>query len=187
MITLKGKHIYLKALELQDCRKLIEDFEPVEPVPTEILHPEVSVDAAEHWFDQIQGKQGDSHFYFGIFTGDNLLIGDIQLSRIDWQSRTSDLGIGFSRAIDRGKGYGREAMVLILDFAFYQLDLYRVTVMTCEHNKPMRSLAEKTGFHLEGVKRKAVFINGKRWDKIIYGILQDEWKKCKKQKSGENL
>lgn len=175
-MVLKGEKTILDTLEREDCKKIWKDYEPVEPMPTEPLNPGLSFENADGWFDGIQNSQGKSQYYLGIFTFDRQIVGDIQLSDINWRNRTAELGFGIAKKSNRKKGYATDAVRTLINFAFKQLDIYRVTARTAEYNDSSRKLLECLNFKLEGHERKTIFCNGNRYDKVIYGLLKDEWK-----------
>jgi RimJ/RimL family protein N-acetyltransferase len=74
-----------------------------------------------------------------------------------------------------GKGYDTDAMRVILRFAFQELNLRRVSLDTFEYNPRAIRSYEKAGFVLEGRARGYLNREGKRWDLIFMGILQEEW------------
>ena len=111
---------------------------------------------------------------------DNRLLGDIGLNVInDWSSRDAFVGLGIADRNDWGKGYGTDAMKIILRFAFTELNLRRVTLTVFEYNPRAIRSYEKTGFHHEGRLRGALLRDGKRWDMLYMGILAEDWKENK--------
>ena len=174
MIELYGRLVVLRALEREHCRELWESFEPVEPIPTEPLRPGLSVEGAERWFDDMQARQEKDQIYLGIFYKDQL-VGDIQLSGIDWRSRIAEIGFGIARQADRRQGYAADAVHALLHFAFDHLDLIRVGARTTEHNANARGVLEKCGFVQEGCERQAIYCAGRRWDRLVYGLLRPDF------------
>ena len=122
----------------------------------------------------MQAKQGQEHVYLGIFHEDRL-VGDIQIANIDWRHRTASLGLGIARQADRGRGLGTDAARALLRYAFQHLDLYRIYAVTAAYNIAMQRVLEACGFSQEGRERKAVYANGKRWDRLCYGLLRPEF------------
>jgi RimJ/RimL family protein N-acetyltransferase len=171
MIELAGKNVNLRTLEREHCRELWQAYEPTEPIPTEPLNPGLSVEGADKWFEDMQAHQGKGQVYLGIFTLDGRLIGDIQLANIDWRHRTASLGLGIARKADRGHGYGQDAAVTLLHYAFLHLNLARVSAATASYNTAAQRVLEKCGFVREGRERAAVFCAGRRWDRFTYGLL----------------
>lgn len=176
MIQLIGEHIVLRALEREHCRELWNAYEPVAPCDTQPLRIGLSHEGADEWFDDIRAKQGAEQIYVGIFLPDSALIGDIQLAHIDWRNRKAELGYGLSRQEHRGKGYGTDAARTLIRYGFDHLDLVRIQASTLEYNVACQRSLEKCGFTLEGRERQAVYIGGKRWDRLIYGMLRSECK-----------
>lgn len=77
---------------------------------------------------------------------------------------------------ERGKGYGTEALGMMVDFLFLTKDTVRIQAQTDPMNLPSQKVLEKTGFKREGVLRKAFFIRGGWTDSWIYSLLREEWK-----------
>ena len=73
------------------------------------------------------------------------------------------------------KGYGKEAINLILDYGFSFLNLYSVSLTVFEYNEVAYNLYKKVGFKEVGRLRKRVEIMGKRYDEIIMDILKEEF------------
>ena len=175
MIELRGSLVTLRVLERDDCRHLWQAYEPVDPRPTEPLHLGLSVEGADTWFAEIQAGQEKDRLHLGIFTLDGRLVGDIQLSNIDWRNRTAELGAGIALAADRKQGYGREATRLLLGYAFDHLDLARGSASVLEYNNAAARGLERSGFVAEGRDRAAVFIGGHRYDRLRFGLLREEF------------
>ncbi len=175
MIELRGEKVVLRTLERVHCRELWEAYEPVTPLPTEPLNPGLSAESADKWFEEMQAAQGKSHVYLGMFTHEGRLLGDIQLANIDWRHRTASLGVGIVRAADRGRGYGLDATLTLLRYGFEHLDLYRVSAATAACNAAMQCVLEKCGFMLEGREREAIYAGGSRWDRLLYGLLRNDF------------
>ena len=82
--------------------------------------------------------------------------------------------IRLGEAEERGHGYGTEAVRLLLDFAFKDLNLHRVYLRVFVTNEAALRVYEKVGFVREGVLREAAYIDGKYVDVAVLGILRDE-------------
>lgn len=176
MYKLQGTLIYLAALERADCRKLYEDAEYNFENPTDILHIGHSTEKSDEWYEEIQKLQGKSHVRLGIFLNDGTVIGDVALQDIDWQNRSCSLGMGIEKLEYRNRGYGKQAVSLMLDYGFRNLGLERITANTLEPNISAQKSLEKLGFILEGRERKATYFGGKRYDRFNYALLADEWR-----------
>lgn len=176
VIELRGEKVILRALEREHCHRLWQQYEPVEPLPTEPLNPGLSVEGADKWFEEIQAKQGREQIYLGVFTQAGEPVGDIQLANISWRDRAADIGLSIVRQADRKQGYGTDATMTLLRFGFEHLDLYRVTAAIAEYNRGAQRILQKCGFVQEGRERQAIYIGGRRWDRLLFGLLRAEFK-----------
>mgnify|MGYP005821395851 FL=1 len=103
-------------------------------------------------------------------------IGKIYLSRINRDDDSLDITrIYIADPANRGKGYGEEALRLILEYAFINLHMERVTIDHFEKNKVAASLYEKIGFSNEGLMRNAGKKNGKYVNLQLKSMLRAEY------------
>jgi RimJ/RimL family protein N-acetyltransferase len=89
--------------------------------------------------------------------------------------RCTELGIDIKREF-QGQGYGTEAIRWTLEWAFKVAGLHRVELYVLGWNERAKSLYERIGFQEEGRKREALWKDGRWWDEVYMGILQDELK-----------
>jgi RimJ/RimL family protein N-acetyltransferase len=93
---------------------------------------------------------------------------------------TKQLEIGYSLVpSERGKGYGTEALEIMVDYLFLSKDVMRIQVQTDLRNVVSQKVIEKIGFKKEGTLRKNFFMRGELRDCYIYSILREEWKEPK--------
>ncbi len=104
------------------------------------------------------------------------LIGVVSLSRIRWYNRKSEISVLIKKDW-QGKGFGKEALSGIADFAFNRMNLHRLEAEVIEFNEASLKLIEGLGFRKEGILREAKYFNGKYWDIIRYGLLKSEWER----------
>jgi len=80
---------------------------------------------------------------------------------------------------ERGKGYGTEAIMIMVDYLFLSRELMRVQATTDVSNIVSQRVLEKAGFTKEGIIRKSSFNRGKWCDDCLYRVLREEWKEPK--------
>lgn len=108
-------------------------------------------------------KDGDRH------------IGNVALHNINWQHRRAELRIVVGEPDMRGKGYGSEAMKLLLRHAFEKLNLHRVYLgVRADHAAAIRAY-EKCGFVIEGRLRQEYLRGGVWHDAVRMGLLAEEF------------
>jgi RimJ/RimL family protein N-acetyltransferase len=98
------------------------------------------------------------------------------LQWIEWTHGSGHLQLAIGSPDDRGKGYGGEALKLILGFAFGELNLYRLTVSIGEDNPRAIRFFQKAGFLEEVCRRKALVRMGKTYDLVMLGLLSGDWR-----------
>jgi RimJ/RimL family protein N-acetyltransferase len=80
---------------------------------------------------------------------------------------------------ERGKGYGTEAVKLMVDYLFLSKDITRIQAHTNARNTASQKVLQKAGFKKEGTIRKSVFSRGEWRDRVLFSILREEWKEPK--------
>jgi RimJ/RimL family protein N-acetyltransferase len=103
------------------------------------------------------------------------LIGFVALHSIEWNNGAAMLAIGIGESAYRGKGYGSDALRLILRYAFNELNLHRVGLDVISNNTRAIRAYEGAGFQHEGTMRDAVLRDGSRHDRVLMSILRHEW------------
>ena len=129
-------------------------------------------------YEAIEKEADESRrlFYFTIRDRqDDRLLGFVQIDGIEWTHGTSNLKLAIGDPEDRNKGYGGEAMQMILRFAFNELNLYRVTAVVGEDNPLALNFFQKFGFVEEVRRRKSLLRDGQAWDLLYLGLLREEW------------
>ena len=106
---------------------------------------------------------------------DNKYIGNIRLSSIDWINKCCAYGRLIGNKGCRGKGYGSEALILILRYGFEVLGMNRMYTSVIKTNKASVKSSLKIGVKKEGILRKASFKQGKFFDRVSLSILAKDF------------
>lgn len=126
-------------------------------------------------------KQGDRNFRFSIRTlADDKVIGGTGLWLLRETQGDAWLGIFIGEREYWGKGFGTDAMRLIVGYGFGELNLRRITLGLHAYNERALKSYQKVGFQLEGRIRGEGMRDGVRYDGLYMGILREEWLKLKK-------
>src|SRR5262249_10982922 len=102
-------------------------------------------------------------------------IGAIRLDRVDLRERRASLAVGIDEKARLGLGLGREAIMLVLQYAFTVLDLHRVSVRVVAYNTRALRAYGKCGFVIQGREREAAFVDGEWHDDIMLSVLDREY------------
>lgn len=99
-------------------------------------------------------------------------IGITALTNLDYENRNAECIIDIGDKNYWGKGFGREAFQLLLDYAFQEMNLHKVYLRVFSFNERAIRLYQKLGFQTEGELKEQVYRNGS-WHGIVYmGLLK---------------
>lgn len=136
-----------------------------------------SLERLQSEFEQQAAKGGRDGAWFAI-EADGKFIGQCGLSHFNEYhatGRVSELGIGIGDRDYWGKGYGREAIALLLEYGFRHWNLHRIWLRTHAANERAIRCYTACGFVEEGRLRQHEWRNGRYVDTVLMGILQPEW------------
>jgi RimJ/RimL family protein N-acetyltransferase len=115
-------------------------------------------------------------FHFTIRSReDDRMLGFTRIEWIEWTHGTCSLKIAIGDPLERNKGFGSDALQLLMRFAFSELNLYRLSVVVGEDNQAGLRFFKRHGFVEEVRRRKSLLRDGQTWDLIHLGLLREEW------------
>ena len=115
-------------------------------------------------------------FYFTIRDKkDNRLLGFARLFWIEWTNATGGIQIAIGNPEERDQPYAREALQMVLRFAFQELNLHRLSAYGLEDDPAGIELLKDAGFVEEVRRRKALQRHGNTYDLLLLGLLREEW------------
>jgi RimJ/RimL family protein N-acetyltransferase len=173
---LRGERVTLRATTREDLTHLAR-FEndlgfvlagggdPPEPVPIERLQRDFDKEVSHPPADKVE---------FAM-EADGSYIGRCGLYNIDRTARHAELGIGIGDREYWGHGYGREAVELLLHYAFRLRNFRRAWLEVHADNERGIRAYRSCGFVEEGRMREHVWLAGRYVDNVIMGVLREEW------------
>jgi RimJ/RimL family protein N-acetyltransferase len=173
---LKGKDVELRAVERSDLRTIWRWFNDVE---LELL---AGGDIKPMSFGQLEAEferelQDELITRFGIVV-DGVLIGRCGL--FDWDDALSlRLAIAIGEKSYWGRGYGRDAVATLLDYAFRHRNAHKVWLEVLASNERAIRSYTRCGFVQEGRIRDNAWLDGSYADELIMGILRHEWEEAR--------
>jgi RimJ/RimL family protein N-acetyltransferase len=142
--------------------------------PARPLSPAIVKKQYEKLEKRMEEERNLYHFMIRAKTDDRL-IGKAIVARVEWANGNGQIRIGIGAAEDRCKGYGTQALKMLLRFAFAELNLFRVSADVPEYNEGALAVVRKFSFVEEVRRRRALERDGRRWDLLVFGLLKDEW------------
>ncbi len=169
-----GEKCYLSPINVDDYEKYTRWVNDMEVAVGLIFSASLITASVEK---EILERISKSEFNFAIIDLEtDELIGNIGFPSIDRINQVGEVGIFIGNKEYWGKGYGTEAMKLILDFGFNILNLHNISLKVFGFNTPAIKSYKKAGFKEVGRIREAKQIEGKRYDEIYMDILAREFK-----------
>lgn len=174
MITLKGKQVYLRALEP-------EDLEFVYAIENDETIWEISNTQAP--FSRYVIKQYLEEAHKDIYEAKQLrlvicdlnheTLGLIDLFDFDFKNKRAGVGIVVKNKSDREKGYGREALKLLVNYSFTHLGLHQLYCNIPEHNAASIALFSNQGFKQVGLKQDWNYVNGGFKNEYLFQLINN--------------
>ena len=135
-----------------------------------------SAEALRAWAEEMSKKkpENDNHFWT-IVDAEGCFVGTINTHQCDSRHGTFEYGISIDRP-HWGKGYGQDAIRVVLRYFFDELGYAKVHAFVYAYNDRSISMHEKFGMVREGQLREAHYTGGKRHDVLIYGMTAPEFR-----------
>ncbi len=170
---LEGKNVNLRVMEKEDLPLFVDwanklevfgEYNPVHQMTKteaeKIL--ENSADIKSFMIEKKDGTKIGFIFHFHV---------------LHMGTGTKQVEVGYTLIpAERGKGYGTEALAIMVDYLFLSREIMRVQAQTDQRNAASQKVLEKAGFRKEGTLRNNFFIRGEWTDDYIYSIIREEWK-----------
>ena len=173
MVTLKGENIYLRALEPEDLDFIyhIENDEDIWEVSNTIT-PYSRFLIKQYLENAHQDIYEAKQLRLVICKSNNdAVVGLIDLFDFDATSRRAGIGIIIQNEMNRNNGFGKEALSLVVKYAFVQLQLHQLYANIGIDNKASQMLFTSIGFEKMGVKKDWNFVNNSFKDEFFYQLI----------------
>lgn len=170
-----GDRIYLSPINKEDYKKYTRWINDLDiSIKLGNAHDIFSLDKEKEIIEEISKNS-----FAIIEKQDDKLIGNCGLMNIDHVNKNAELGIFIGEKNFWNKGYGSEAIKLLLDYSFNLMNLYNIMLKVYSYNKRAINCYEKIGFKEIGRRRKARQVAGKKYDEVFMDILAEEFKEGK--------
>ena len=175
VVFLRGKRLYLRPPTKEDIPyflRWMNDREVSQYLA--VFLPLTEADELE-WLDRLR-KNKECHIVFVIVdTKTGKPIGTMGISDIVWKDRRATTGAVIGEKSYWGKGYGSEAKMLLLDYAFNTLNLRKIVSHVHAFNGRSKAYSEKCGYKVEAVLKQEIFKNGRYHDLIVMAVFKKNW------------
>ncbi|NWG11492.1 GNAT family N-acetyltransferase [Candidatus Bathyarchaeota archaeon] len=172
---LEGKKVRLRLRDKEDLDFFWEFWNNINYYGEyEAIQHQITKGEAEKRIENPSSNSGVEWTWFVIEKKDGTKIGFIIYFTVQ---PFGEIHVGYALIPnERDKGYGTEALQIVIDYLFLTKDIMRVQASTDVRNKASQRILEKADFKKEGVIRKGSFVRGQWADEYLYGILREDWK-----------
>lgn len=179
---LKGERVRLGPIKKNYIDSFLKWFNDPEIIQYLVMYRPMTRMEEEDWLEKLKDREDTIHLAITLPNedGSEKLIGNCGIHRIDWKNRSAEIGITIGEKEYQNKGYGTEAIELLLEYGFNTVNLNRIELQVYDYNVRAIKTYKKIGFIEEGRRRKFMFSKGAYHDAIIMSILAEEWKKKEK-------
>jgi RimJ/RimL family protein N-acetyltransferase len=168
--VLTGHRVRLRPFTEGDLDTLWEMLNEPEGRRLTGTHQRFTRDASDGWY-RSRGQDTDRLDLAIATLDDDRSVGEVAVMDLEPTNRSCSFRIGLSHPDLYGRGYGREATMLVLDHVFDDLRLHRVELDVFAFNHRARRLYQQLGCRGEGIKRDALFQDGRYHDAIQMALL----------------
>ncbi|MEO6714784.1 MAG: GNAT family protein [Mycobacteriales bacterium] len=169
---LKGERVTLRPVRLDDLPTLYDAL--IDPDTWHATNDTALWPMPFAEYEQLHAKRAAEEAAEFSVEVDGELIGRCALWQLDDLARNANLGINFGRA-HQGKGYGKDTIRVLLDYAFNKRNLHRVQLEVLATNVSAMAAYAACGFVDEGRLREHAYVTGAWVDLVVMGVLRKEW------------
>lgn len=172
MLTLKGKHVYLRALEPEDLDfiYIVENDEQIwEMSATQTPYSRFLI--KQYLENAHQDIYEAKQLRLVICTNDDVAIGLVDLFDYDPAHNRAGIGILIAEEKERSKGYATEALSLVIEYGLTYLHLHQLYANIAEDNFTSIKLFENKGFCKVGVKKDWNLVKNTYKDELLYQLI----------------
>ena len=168
---MEGEKVYLSPINLDDTELYVKWLN--NPRITDFLDCNdnlITLSNEKEFLEKIANEE----FTFAIVKKeDDTLLGNVGLTKIDYKNGRAELGIFIGEEDNLSKGYGSEAIKLLLEFAFNEIRLHTVMLTVFSNNPRAIKAYNKCGFKEFGRRHEAMYHNGEYLDLIYMEIINE--------------
>lgn len=171
-----GENIYLSPMNVDDAEiyvRWLNDFKVTDGTgsSTRVLN----LKAEQEW---IANALSSGAYQFAIVRlSDDKLLGNCGIESMRTPSMNAEVGLFIGDSENRERGYGTEALQLLLSYGFFYLNLNNIMLKVFSFNERAIHVYEKVGFKEIGRRRKSYYLNGAYYDDVFMDILKEEFPK----------
>ena len=174
----QGERIRLRPMHVDDFQLWLAE-EQSDSEGVRFLNPGMTLPKSKHDAQKFAERYAEfnnrnERIMFSIETLDGELVGGINIHSMNRRNGTFETGTRIYRAF-RGQGFGFETKIIVLRYAFYEMRFQKYNIHCVETNQAMIKHATRLGCKEEGRIRRHIYMNGRFYDELIFGLTREEF------------
>jgi len=174
VVFLRGRKTILRPInkntDFEKCWRWINDQEVRQYLK---VYLPVSLAEEEKWINQLGNNEHNMLLAIETLEGEH--IGNMGLHRISWKDGTAVTGALIGEKKYWGKGYGTDAKMSLLNYAFNSLNLRKICSNVYAFNQRSVAYSLRCGYQIEGRLKKHIFKNGRFHDQVMLAVFKEDW------------
>lgn len=155
--------LFLRWFNDEEVRQYIKTFLPLTE-PGEI-----------EWLENLHKRQNENLVFVIVEAKHGKPIGTMGLHQINWKDRRAKTGAIIGEKAYWGKGYGSEAKMLLLNYAFNVMNLRKISSGVLSFNARSQAYNKKCGYKVEGILKQHSFQAGAYVDHVLMAVFREDW------------
>lgn len=180
-LSFESKQFQLRLYRASDFRAWRNAYEAMDPKQNEFdLEKKTARELSKAAFLKFLRKneklaKAGSVYHFGVFEKSTGRLMGFVLIALVLRFNVQSARLSYTIFNNYWKhGYGRDAAEAAIQFAFTKLKLHRLEAEILPHNRKSLALAKSLGFQYEGLRRQAIYFDGKWHDHAVYSLLAED-------------
>jgi len=182
---IQGTMIQLRPLRMEDAAIALKWRQDVRLVKYYAKFPITSLAELEEEFHHKIKDTTRQDFMVESQTGE--ILGLVYLNNIHWIDRQAEMHLMLGNPPAQLRSFGMHTAFLLMYYAFECLNLHKVYVKMMEYTRSVEKMAQKAGFQKEAVYQSLYFQEGRHWDFLVYGLLEEEFRAFLQTKVGQSF
>ena len=178
-VTLEGRFIILRKPEYKESGVLYKWYNDPEfrnLYAVDLISTKEQIKNTVEYYQKVNFYTAHNLLFMIINRKSGEPLGVAFLDHISSNHKHARFGIGIAEKAFRKKCFGFDAAVVLLDFAFYDLQLHRVWTEVYEHNQQSITACLKFGLRNEGIMRDHIQVNSYFCNLVLFSILEDKYR-----------
>lgn len=166
-----GERITLREIEWDDLDSIVKWRNDLEILRWLFSYLPLSKTKQRKWYERYVEDETEQIFIVEA-KEETIPIGTVELTSIDYKNQRAELGVLIGDESWQNKGIGKEALDLLIKFAFDEMNIRKIKAIVFEENVPAIRLYKSCGFVEEGVLEKEVYKNGEFKSVVVMALFK---------------